>query len=31
VKLDDFGNLSVSNDLCEGIDSAALPPTAPLF
>ncbi len=31
VKLDSFGNLSVNNDLCEGIDSEALPSTAPLF
>ena len=29
VKLDAHGNLSVDNALCEGIDSAALPATAP--
>ena len=31
VKLDDKGNLTVNNALCEGIDSTALPATAPLF
>jgi hypothetical protein len=31
VKLDAHGNLTVDNALCEGIDSAALPATAPHF
>jgi hypothetical protein len=31
VRLDAHGNLTVDNALCEGIDSAALPDTAPLF
>lgn len=31
VKLDAQGNLTVDNALCEGIDSAALPATAPQF
>jgi len=31
VRLDDKGNLTVDNELCEGIDSAALPKTAPQF
>ena len=31
VKLDGQGNLTVSNALCEGIDSTALPDTAPPF
>ena len=31
VTLDDKGNLTVNNALCEGIDSAALPATAPHF
>jgi len=31
VKLDANGNLTVDNALCEGIDSAALPATAPQF
>ncbi len=31
VKLDANGNLTVDNGLCEGIDSASLPVTAPLF
>jgi len=31
VKLDTQGNLTVNNALCEGIDSAALPATAPTF
>jgi hypothetical protein len=31
VTLDAKGNLTVDNDLCEGIDSAKLPATAPLF
>jgi hypothetical protein len=31
VKLDAHGNLTVDNALCEGIDSAALPDTAPQF
>jgi hypothetical protein len=31
VTLDAQGNLTVDNDLCEGIDSASLPATAPQF
>ena len=31
VKIDSAGNLSVDNKLCEGIDSAKLPETAPTF
>ena len=31
VILDDLGNLTVHNALCEGIDSASLPATAPQF
>ncbi len=31
VTLDAKGNLTVDNELCEGIDSTKLPPTAPLF
>ena len=31
VKLDALGNLTVDNALCEGINSASLPATAPLF
>jgi hypothetical protein len=31
VKLDAVGNLTVNNGMCEGIDSAALPPTPPQF
>lgn len=31
VTLDAMGNLTVDNDLCEGIDSAGLPETAPRF
>lgn len=31
VSLDAQGNLTVDNELCEGIDSAYLPATAPLF
>ena len=31
VTLDDSGNLTVDNALCEGIDSAALPAAAPQF
>lgn len=31
VKLDDNGNLSIDNATCEGINSAALPPTPPQF
>jgi hypothetical protein len=31
VKLDAYGNLTVNNALCEGIDSAALPATPPQF
>jgi hypothetical protein len=31
VKLDSAGNLSVDNSLCEGINSATLPATAPQF
>jgi hypothetical protein len=31
VKIDDQGNLTVDNDLCEGIDSTKLPETAPQF
>jgi hypothetical protein len=31
VTLDGVGNLSVNNALCEGIDSAKLPVTAPQF
>ncbi len=31
VTLDDAGNLSVDNTLCEGIDSAKLPATCPQF
>ena len=31
VTLDAQGNLSVNNDLCEGIDSTQLPATAPQF
>lgn len=31
VRLDAHGNLSVDNAMCEGIDSAALPATAPQF
>jgi hypothetical protein len=31
VTLDAKGNLTVDNDLCEGIDSASLPATAPQF
>lgn len=31
VKIDAQGNLTVDNDLCEGIDTTKLPDTAPLF
>jgi hypothetical protein len=31
VKTDAEGNLTVNNALCEGIDSTALPDTAPPF
>lgn len=31
VTLDAMGNVTVDNDLCEGIDSASLPETAPKF
>jgi hypothetical protein len=31
ITLDAMGNLTVDNDLCEGIDSASLPETAPQF
>ena len=31
VTLDDQGNVTVDNELCEGIDSASLPATAPQF
>jgi len=31
VNLDGQGNLTVNNALCEGIDSALLPDTAPKF
>ena len=31
VTLDDKGNVTVDNELCEGIDSASLPVTAPQF
>jgi hypothetical protein len=31
VTLDAQGNLTVDNDLCEGIDSSTLPATAPIF
>jgi hypothetical protein len=31
VTLDTHGNLTVNNSMCEGIDSAALPATPPLF
>jgi hypothetical protein len=31
VKLDGNGNVSVDNNLCEGINTAALPPTPPQF
>lgn len=31
VTLDGSGNLSIDNELCEGIDSSSLPPTAPSF
>ena len=31
VKIDSAGNLSIDNKLCEGIDSAKLPETAPTF
>src|ERR1035438_869036 len=31
VKLDAHGNLTVNNAMCEGIDSATLPPTPPQF
>jgi hypothetical protein len=31
VTLDAQGNLTVDNDLCEGIDSASLPAMAPQF
>ena len=31
VKLDGTGNVTVNNALCEGIDSASLPVTAPQF
>jgi hypothetical protein len=31
VRLDSSGNLTVDNSLCEGIDSATLPKTAPQF
>lgn len=31
VAIDDQGNLSVDNALCEGIDSESIPATAPLF
>jgi hypothetical protein len=31
VKLDSHGNVTVSNGMCEGIDSAALPATPPQF
>lgn len=31
VKIDARGNLTVDNDLCEGIDTTKLPDTAPLF
>jgi hypothetical protein len=31
VKLDGSGNLTIDNAICEGINSAALPATAPQF
>ena len=31
VKLDAVGNLTVNNEMCEGIDSGKLPPTPPQF
>jgi hypothetical protein len=31
VTLDGAGNVTVNNTMCEGIDSAALPATAPQF
>lgn len=31
VKLDDQGNLTVDNNMCEGIDTTKLPDTVPLF
>ena len=31
VRIDSVGNLTVENDLCEGIDSTKLPEMAPLF
>jgi hypothetical protein len=31
VKIDDQGNLTLDNDLCEGIDSTKMPATAPQF
>lgn len=31
VKIDNMGNLTVNNNLCEGIDSSKLPATAPQF
>ena len=31
VRIDGSGNLTVNNALCEGIDSAKLPATAPQF
>ena len=31
IKIDAQGNLTVDNDLCEGIDTTKLPETAPLF
>lgn len=31
VSLDNSGNLSVDNSICEGIDSSTLPKTAPMF
>ena len=31
VTLDAEGNLTVNNALCQGIDSASLPPTAPQY
>ncbi len=31
VRLDDLGNLTVDNELCEGIDTTRLPVTAPRF
>lgn len=31
ITIDDDGNLTVNNDLCEGIDTEQLPVTAPQF